>query len=66
MIHRQGSRTQFLFVMILHTGEEILRFGIGKMCFQVFRARERVRAFPQSSAPDKFADVMQQTGEGCL
>ena len=52
--------------MILHAGEEILRFGIGKMCFQVFRACERVRAFPQSSAPDNFADVMQQTGEGCL
>ena len=66
MIHRQRRRTQFLFVMILHAGEKILRFGIGKMCFQVFRARERVRAFPQSSAPDKFADVMQQTGEGCL
>jgi hypothetical protein len=66
MICRQGSRTQLLLVMILHTGEEILRFGISKMCFQVFRACERVRAFPQSSAPDKFADVMQQTGEGCL
>ena len=66
MICRQRRRTQFLFVMILHTGEEILRFGTSKMCFQVFRARERVRAFPQSSAPDNFADVMQQTGEGCL